>query len=130
MKHTSAGAVVLLLVCSVPLSAQWGKFQDPSVPRDGKGQVRIDAPAPRTADGKPDLSGNWLRADQEPLPSELAGLIKQQGRVNAGGDVAAEPQVPTFARDPKSPPPRALWDIATNFRGGWPLPPCAAALKK
>ena len=124
MRHAISSAVVLL-VCSVSLSAQWGKFQDPSVPRDGKGQVRIDAPAPRTADGKPDLSGNWLRADQEPLPSELAGLFKQQGRVNAGGDVVGEPQVPTFAPDPKSPPdwarsgisPRTFLVVCRSRRG-------------
>jgi len=130
MRHAISGAAILLLVGSVSLSAQWGKFQDPSVPRDAKGQVRMDAPAPRTADGKPDLSGNWLRADQEPLPSELAGLFKQQGRANSGGDVVGEPQVPTFPPDPKSPPLGAFWDIATNIPGGLPLTPWAAGVKK
>ena len=130
MRHAISSAAVLLLVGSVSLSAQWGKFQDPSVPRDAKGQVRMGAPAPRTADGKPDLSGNWLRADQEPLPSELAGLFKQQDRVNAGGDVVGEPQVATFPPDPKSPPLGAFWDIATNIPGGLPLTPWATALKK
>jgi hypothetical protein len=128
MKHTIAGAVGLLLVCSVGLSAQWGKFQDPSFPRDEKGQVRMDAPAPRTADGKPDLTGNWMRADPEPLPSELKGLFS--GSRDPSGDVAAERFVPTFPPDPKSPPLGAFWDIATNIPGGLPLTPWAAALKK
>ena len=93
----------MLLLCSVSLSAQWGKFNDPALPRDAKGAVRMDAPAPRTPDGKPELSGNWLRADREPLPSELAGLFSQRNR-ETGGDVVGEPPVAAFTADPKSPP--------------------------
>jgi hypothetical protein len=89
----------------------------------------MDAPALRTPDGKPDLSGNWMRADQEPLPSELAGLFSGQKR-DPSGDVAVERFVETFPPDPKSPPLGAFWDIATNFPGGLPLTPWAAALKK
>jgi hypothetical protein len=130
MKHAISIAAGLLLVGSVSLSAQWGKFQETGVPRDAKGMVRMDAPPLRTPDGKPDLSGNWLRADREPLPSELAGLFSQRDRVNAGGDVVVEPQVPTFPADPNSPPVGAFWDIATNISGGLPLTPWAAGVKK
>jgi len=89
----------------------------------------MDAPPPRTADGKPDLSGNWLRADREPLPPELAGLFNQRNR-DAGGDVAVEPPVTAFPPDPKSPPLGAFWDIATNISGGLPLTTWAADIKK
>jgi len=129
MKSAASGAVILLLVCSVSLSAQWSKFQDAGVPRDAQGRVRMDAPPPRTPDGKPDLSGNWLRADRDPLPSELAGLFSSN-RVNAGGEVVAEPPVAAFPADRNSPPVAAFWDLATNVPGGLPLTPWAAALKK
>jgi hypothetical protein len=129
MKFTASGTVIVLLACSVPLSAQWTKFQDTSVPRDGKGGVRMDAPSPRTPDGKPDLSGNWLRADREPLPSELAGLFSER-KGDAGADVVVEPQVQPFPADPNSPPVAAFWDLATNVTGGLPLTPWAADLKK
>ena len=130
MTPTISMAAALLVLGSVSLSSLRGKFQDAGVPRDAKGMVRMDAPPPRTPDGKPDLSGNWLRADREPLPSELAGLFSQRDRVNAGGDVVAEPQVPTFPADPNSPPVGAFWDIATNVSGGLPLTPWAAGVKK
>jgi len=129
IKSTTSGAVILLL-CSVSLSAQWSKFKDPAVPRDAKGGVRLDAPPPRTPDGKPDLSGNWLRADRDPLPSELAGLFPERNRVNSGGNVVGEPPVAPFAADPKSPPVGAFWDLATNIKDGLPMTPWAADVKK
>jgi len=130
MRFTPSCAVVLLLACSVSLSAQWPKFRDAGVPRDAQGRVRIDAPPPRGADGKPDLSGNWLRADPEPLPSELAGLFGGGAKRDPSGDVAVEPQVPVFPPDPKAPPIAAFWDIATNVPGGLPMTPWAAGIKK
>jgi hypothetical protein len=130
MRFTPSCAVILLLACSVSLSAQWPKFRDAGVPRDAQGRVRIDAPPPRGADGKPDLSGNWLRADPEPLPSELAGLFGGGAKRDPSGDVAIEPQVPVFPPDPKAPPIAAFWDIATNVPGGLPMTPWAAGIKK
>jgi len=129
MKYTTSISLVFVVLGSIALSAQWGKFQDAAVPRDAKGGVRMDAPPPRTADGKPDLSGNWLRADREPLPSELAGLFSQRNR-DAGGDVVVEPPVTAFPADPKSPPLAAFWDIATNISGGLPMTPWAVDIKK
>ena len=130
MRYALPCAILLVLAGSVSLSAQWPRFQDTAVPRDAQGRVRIDAPPPRAGDGKPDLAGNWLRADFEPLPSELAGLFSPRANRDASGDVVGEPRVPVFPPDPKAPPIAAFWDIATNVPGGLPMTPWAAGVKK
>ena len=131
MRLTLSSVVALLLAASVSLSAQWPKFREASVPRDEKGEVRIEGPAPRTADGKPDLSGMWLRADPEPLPAELAGLFGPgAAKRDPSGDVVQEVFAKPFPPDPASPPLAAFWDIATNIPGGLPLTPWAAGVKK
>jgi len=122
MRRAIAGVAVIVTICSVSIAAQWPKHPAPGVPRDAEGHVRMDAPTPRTTDGKPDLSGNWIRFRGEGAfaAPELRGLINQ----------AAAPQTPAPPVDPNSPPIASFWEISANIPGGLPFTPWAAELKK
>jgi hypothetical protein len=89
----------------------------------------MDGRTPRTPDGKPDLTGNWVRADRDPLPQELAGVVTARGETTRSG-VVVEPPTPPFPPDPNSPPLATFFDLGANIAGGLPFKPAAADLKK
>jgi hypothetical protein len=123
-------AIALSIALSGSLWAQWPKYKEPGVPRDAEGRVQTEGRTPRMPDGKPDLSGNWVRADRDPLPQELAGVVAARGETNRGAGVVVEPPTPPFPPDPNSPPVATFFELGANIPNGLPMKADASDLKK
>ena len=67
---------ILLLVVTLPLGAQWLDLKTPGLPRSADGSLDRDAPAPRSADGHPEMSGLWV-------PVGATGSLYDPGKIQA-----------------------------------------------
>jgi hypothetical protein len=118
MKPIVAVAAFLSLAAgSQALLAQWPKFMPKETPRNPDGTVNLRAPAPRTADGRVDLSGVW-----ETIPGRFGG----RGRAGA----PAPPPVAAEGTGELPPSGSLFGNIGDQTPGGAPYQPWAAELVK
>jgi len=112
----SLGLLPILVLTPAVLFGQWPAYPSPGVPKTADGKPNLTGPVPRSADGKPDLSGIWqyMRPPSAPAPP------------------AEPPPAPGTAPDviPLAVRLSQFWNLGASFQDGLPFQPWAAELHR
>jgi len=95
MQRVALVVAVALLPSS--LFAQWLDFRTPSIPRTADGKPNMTAPAPRTPDGRLDLSGTW-QPDTNPYRFDLIEDPKDESVFRPAAEATFLERVKDFRR--------------------------------
>jgi hypothetical protein len=103
---TATVALLIGLLASSSLDAQWIRYPNAAAPRTADGTVDLSGPTPRTPDGKPDFSGVWTSDEIDPR----------------------RPNVPPNPHDAN--PSRRMTNLGVDIPGGLPYQPWLATRVK
>ena len=101
----AAAALAIFGAMAAPSPAQWFKYPKAGIPRNADGSANLTAPAPKMADGRPDLSGVWLGDNWQPagrrpnapggrgqIPKMLPAAQKEYDR-RVAGNLKDDPKI-------------------------------------
>src|SRR5262249_29622696 len=106
---------ILLALTPLALLAQWPDYPTPGVPKTAEGKPNLSGPAPRDAQGHPDLSGVW----QYQRPPGTPAPAKPEPGAPGANDI-----IPLSVRTSQ------FWNLGASFKGGLPFQPWAAELHR
>jgi hypothetical protein len=122
-----------LVTISAAANAQWPAYPTPSVPKNRDGTPNLNGPAPRAADGHPDLTGLWEIYVSSIAPPTPPGGANPSRSLQDTPDGSAPDQLGIQGggppRDPNAPPRATFFDIGANIPGGLPFKPWARDLR-
>jgi hypothetical protein len=112
----SPGLLPILVLTPAALFGQWPAYPTAGVPRTADGRPNLTGPVPRAADGKPDLSGVWQYMRPPSAPPPPAEPPPAQG--------TAPDVIPLAVRLSQ------FWNLGASFQDGLPFQPWAAELHR
>ena len=114
-RSCSFAAFILLFAASTALFAQWPSYPTAGVPKTADGKPNLSGPAPRTAEGKPDLTGIWQNN------RTVGGTVA--ARTSANPPSTNEDLIAIARRSP-------FWNLGSQFKDGLPFTPWGAELHR
>jgi hypothetical protein len=111
----SFAALIVLSAAPTALFAQWPSYPTPGVPKTADGKPNLSGPAPKASDGKPDLTGIWQNN------RTVGGTVA--ARTSATPPASNEDLIAIARRSP-------FWNLGSQFKDGLPFTPWGAEVHR